>query len=136
MSDAAVKSIPVREKNPADFDDAETMTGGPSFNPLLEIFEDKTGVTVVAETPGVDADGLSVDLKDNALTIEGKVSPPDPGRRPLRSEYQVGDYYHKLNITGPIDREKIVAKIKDGVVVIHLPKPAPAEPRKIAVVRE
>jgi HSP20 family molecular chaperone IbpA len=137
MVDIDEKNIDVQEKNPANLDGADSLSGGPSFQPALDIWEDSNGITIEAEMPGVDADGLSIDLTNKTLTIQGKVIAPQAGtKRFLKREFEVGDFYHRITITGAIDQENIIAKIKDGVLVLFLPKPAPAETKKIKVVTE
>ena len=132
----ANQEINVQEKTPVDMGGAETTSGGPRFNPLVDIWENDQGLTVVADMPGVSADGLNVDLRDNVLTIYGKVLPDTTERRVLIREYEVGDFYRQFSLSEHIDQEKITAAMKDGVLTLTLPKQAPAQPRKINVISE
>jgi HSP20 family protein len=137
MADAnANQEINVQEKTPVDMGGAETTSGGPRFSPLVDIWENDNGLTVVADMPGVTADGLNVDLHENVLTISGKVLPEPTDRKWLVREYEVGDYYRQFSLSEHIDQERITAAIKDGVLTLTLPKQAPAQPRKINVVSE
>ena len=115
---------------------AETTSGGPRFSPLVDIWENDQGLTVVADMPGVTADGLNVDLRDNVLTILGKVLPEPTERKLLSREFEVGDFYRQFSLSEHIDQEKITAAMRDGVLTLTLPKQAPAQPRKITVVAE
>ncbi|MDR2199326.1 MAG: Hsp20/alpha crystallin family protein [Deltaproteobacteria bacterium] len=136
MPETDEKKLDAREKNPVDLGGAESLTGAPRFYPNMDIWENEQGITIEAEMPGVDASGLSVDLKDKTLTIQGQVAPASGKYKPLKAEYEVGDYYRQIAISDAIDHEKISAKIKDGVLYLFLPKQAPAQPRKIAVISE
>ncbi|MDR1656376.1 MAG: Hsp20/alpha crystallin family protein [Deltaproteobacteria bacterium] len=136
MTEVTSQEINVHEKTPVDMGGAETTSGGLRFSPLVDIWENEQGLTVVADMPGVTAEGLSVDLKDSVLTIFGKVVQEVPERRSLRREYEVGDYYRQFSLSEQINQEKITAAIKDGVLTVTLPKLAPAQPRKITVVSE
>jgi HSP20 family protein len=136
MTESNSQEINVREKQPLDTGGLESTSGEPRFSPMVDIWETDEGLTVVADMPGVAAEGLNVDLKDNVLTIFGKVSYDGKGKRYLIQEYEEGDYYRQFSLSELIDQEKITASIKDGVLTVKLPKQAPAQPRKITVVTE
>ena len=112
---------------------AEQTKARPVFVPAVDICESDTGLTVMADMPGVATDGLSVDLKDNTLTIRGEVKTVDEDRTILYREYNVGDYYRQFNLSSVIDQTKISAKLKDGVLILELPKVEKAKPRQIEV---
>ncbi|MDR2338901.1 MAG: Hsp20/alpha crystallin family protein [Deltaproteobacteria bacterium] len=131
-----MKKIDAQGKNQVDLGGAESLSGAPHFYPNMDIWENDQGITIEAEMPGVDAQGLSLDLKDKTLTIQGKVSPPPKEYKSLKAEYEIGDFYRQIAVSDAIDHDKITAKIKDGVLYLFLPKQAPAEPRKISVQTE
>lgn len=125
----AQEKVEVGAVNPA-----EPTFSDPIFAPLVDILESDTGLTLVADMPGVSADTLSVDLADRVLTIMGKVDRnPGDNLKILSSEYGVGDFYRQFTISEVIDQEKIAASLKNGVLTLELPKIAPAQPRKINV---
>jgi HSP20 family protein len=136
MTESNEQELNVREKQPLDTGGIESTSGEPRFNPAVDIFETEEGLTVIADMPGVSAEGLSVDLKDNVLTILGKVPVEEKGKRFLSQEYAIGDFYRQFSLSEHIDQEKITASIKDGVLTVKLPKQAPAQPRKITVSNE
>ena len=136
MTDSNSQEINVREKQLLDTGGIESTSGEPRFSPLVDIFETEEGLTVIADMQGVAVDGLSVDLKDNVLTIQGKVNVEDKGKRYLAKEYEGGDYYRQFSLSELIDQEKITGAIKDGVLSVKLPKQAQAQPRKITVSTE
>ena len=112
---------------------AEQTKSLPVFVPAVDICESDLGLTVMADMPGVTTEGLSVDVKDNTLTIRGEVKAEDQGRTMLHREYHVGDYYRQFNLSSVIDQNKISAKLKDGVLTLELPKVEKAQPRQIEV---
>ncbi|MDR3134797.1 MAG: Hsp20/alpha crystallin family protein [Deltaproteobacteria bacterium] len=136
MTETNSQEINVREKQPLDTGGIESTSGEPRFSPTVDIFETVDGLTVVADMPGVEATGLSVDLKDNVLTILGKVIFEKKGKKYLVQEYEIGDFYRQFSLSEVIDQEKITASIKDGVLTVKLPKQAPAQPKKITVITE
>jgi len=84
--------------------------------------------------PGVQPDGVDVDLEGDELSIEGRVSREDyEGLKPLYVEYGVGGYYRKFALGEMVDRAGIKAQLKNGVLVLKLPKAEAARPRRISV---
>jgi HSP20 family protein len=83
--------------------------------------------------PGVPADGVDIGLEGDTLTIRGTVPQQNGTGRVLLAEYSAGDYYRQFTVSNAIDREKIQASMKDGVLKLVLPKAGAALPKKIEV---
>ena len=112
----------------------EPTKAGPVFLPAVDIYESPECMTLVADMPGVNKQGLTIDLKEDTLTIRGSVASEEgEGLRLLYREYEEGDYYRQFSLSELIDQAGITATLKDGVLTLVLPKVAPAEPRKIEV---
>lgn len=113
---------------------AEQTVPGLIFTPDVDIFETEKVITLLADLPGVTADRLTIDLRDNILTITGD-QPPEggAGEEPLVTEYETGRFYRQFTLSEVIDQSKIDAQLKDGVLRLTLPKVEKATPRKIAI---
>lgn len=111
----------------------ESTKGLPTFIPQVDIYEDAKVITVMADMPGVDKEGVSIDLKEDQLTIYGKFNMAEGGETLLHKEYEVGNYFRHFTLSDVIDREKITAKMTDGVLTLTLPKGEKAVPRKIEI---
>ena len=112
----------------------ETTRPGSYFQPAVDIFETKDELMLVADMPGVPADGVDVDLEGDELSIEGRVRSGEyDGLKPLYVEYGVGGYYRRFTLGEMIDRDGIKAQMKNGVLVLKLPKAERARARRIAV---
>ena len=112
----------------------ETTRPGAFFQPAVDIFETPEELVVVADMPGVPSDGVKVDLDGDDLIIEGQVRTEEyEGLKPLHVEYGVGGYYRRFTLGEMIDREGIKAQLKNGVLVLKLPKAERARARRIAV---
>ena len=113
---------------------AEQTTPGVVFTPLVDIFETERTITLLADLPGVKADRLNIDLRDNVITIIGDISPEEgKDEEDLVVEYETGRYYRQFTLSEVIDQNKIDAKLADGVLRLTLPKVEKATPRKIAI---
>ena len=133
MTESQSKELKVREKQEVA-SPAEQTTPGLVFTPAVDIFETDKEITLMADMPGVKADDLTIDLRDNTLTLAGEVTPSDNAdQEEILVEYATGKYYRQFTIGELIDQEGIDAKLTDGVLRLSLPKVAKATPRKITV---
>ena len=127
------KELKVREKQ-ALAQPAEQTRPGLVFTPSVDIFETESEITLLADMPGVPPDNLSIDLRDNTLTLEGDIAPlGDQKEEMVYSEYSTGRYYRQFSLSEVIDQSKIEAQLQDGVLRLSLPKVEKATPRKITV---
>jgi HSP20 family molecular chaperone IbpA len=133
MADKQSKEIQVKDKQEVT-SPAEQTRPGLVFTPDVDIFETETAITLLADLPGVRPEDLSIDLRDNTLTISGDIFPVEVGdEEDILIEYETGKYYRQFTLSEVIAQEKIDAKITDGVLRLTLPKVAKAVPRKITV---
>ena len=112
---------------------AESTRNVPVFIPAVDIYETDHELTLMADMPGVPIENVDIDLEGEQLTIRGVMPESDGAGRVLLREYAVGDYYRQFTLSNDIDREKIQASMKDGVLKLVLPKAEAAKPRKIEV---
>ena len=104
------------------------------YIPSVDISEGKDETTVIADIPGVDESTVDIMLEKNILEIYGKVDPDIPeDMRLALSEYGIGDYHRRFALSDEIDRERIQATVKNGVLRLKLPKAEKAKTRKIEV---
>ena len=111
----------------------ELTLEGPYFSPAVDIYGTETELVLVADMPGVGADQIEIDLRDDILSILGKVSSEGAEEQILLTEYRTGNYFRTFRLTEDIDRSKITAAISDGVLKVTLPKSAKAIPRRIPI---
>lgn len=119
-----------KEEAPAK---GERVRPGRVFLPAVDIFETPQALVLVADMPGVSGDKVTLDLKENLLTLHGEVTPPSEKETMLVQEYAVGDYYREFQVGELIDKSKIEATVKNGVLTLTLPKAEKAKPRRIEV---
>jgi HSP20 family protein len=105
-----------------------------TFVPRVDIYETKDFIYLVADMPGVDEKSVDVELEKNILTITGSVNAEEAKDKTLiYSEYEIGDYERTFTLSDEIDREKIFATVKNGVLRLELPKAEKVKPKKITI---
>ena len=133
MSATDTKELKVKEKQEVT-SPAEQTKPGLVFTPSVAIFENDKELVLLADMPGVQANALNIDLRDNTLTLDGEVEPLEAeGEEDVLIEYEVGKYYRQFSLSEMINQEKIDAQLKDGVLRLTLPKVEKAAPRSITV---
>ena len=98
--------------------------------PAVDVIRDDGRITLLADMPGVDETTLSVDLKSDVLTLSGK-SPVEEG--PSYSEFGPVEYRRSFKLGEQIDRERIRATMKNGVLRVEMSLHPQNQPRKIEV---
>ncbi len=133
MTDTQSKELKVREKQEVT-SPAEQTTPGLVFTPAVDIFETENKITLLADMPGVRADALTIDLRDNTLTLSADIAPLDnTDEDEILVEYETGRYYRQFTLGELIDQKNIDANLNDGVLRLSLPKVEKATPKKITV---
>jgi HSP20 family protein len=133
MTDSNAKEIQVKPKHEVTSKTEQTRPGI-VFTPSVDIFETERELTVLADLPGVTPKNLTIDLRENTLTLTGQVEPFEKTHeQDILVEYEVGKYYRQFSLSNVIDQSKIDAKLTDGVLRLTLQKVEEAKPRKIEV---
>ncbi len=102
--------------------------------PLIDIHEGPEGLTLEADLPGATEDNVSIQLEHNVLSLHAKVSIPVPeGARVLHEEYRLVDYYRSFILSDEVERGKITAELRNGVLRLTLPKAERAKTRRIEI---
>jgi HSP20 family protein len=111
----------------------QTRTGA-VYSPAVDIFENDSSITLLADMPGVKASDLEIDLRENVLTLTGRVAPTAaPKQANVLREYRPGMFFRQFTLAETIDQPKIDAQLTDGVLRLELPKVEKARPRQITV---
>jgi HSP20 family protein len=112
----------------------EQTRPGPVYTPATDIFENDSAITVLSDMPGVTAPDLKIDLRENTLTLTGRVTVPDRAKESdVLREYHAGTFFRQFMLSEAIDQANIDAKLADGVLRLELPKVERAKPRQITV---
>ncbi|MBW2423513.1 MAG: Hsp20/alpha crystallin family protein [Deltaproteobacteria bacterium] len=112
----------------------EATRPGWVFRPDVDILEQQNGFVVFADLPGVDENTIDVHVEKGTLRLDAQLATlPGSDWRPLHTEYRFGSYHREFRISEDIDSTGVTAKMKNGVLELHLPKSERHKPRTIPV---
>ena len=104
------------------------------YVPRADIYETKDAVVLITDMAGVDEKSIDITLEKNILTITGVVEPLSFKDYSLAyTEYDTGDYQRAFTLSSEVDRDKIEARVKNGVLRVILHKAEQVKARKIAI---
>lgn len=131
------KEYPTVEKKKITPDRCVVTGKGDWFFPLSDIYETPDNFMIVIDMPGVATENVTIDMRNNELIINGEVSQESyTDEKVIYSEYNIGHYHRHFVLSDAINREKIEAKMADGVLNLVLPKAESVKPRRIEVKAE
>ncbi len=103
--------------------------------PKIDIKDQKDAIVVNAELPGMNAEDVDIEISDGVMTISGE--------RKTEKEEQDAGYYHKESHTGFFSRSftlpaevkegQAQAEMKNGILVVTVPKIEPKKATKIKI---
>jgi HSP20 family protein len=104
------------------------------IRPPVDIWEDKDGITLCADMPGVSKDRLNLRVDGNNLIVEGQLQLElAQNAEALYADIRSSLYRRSFALSGELETGKIEASLKDGVLTVRIPKRAELRPRKIEV---
>ncbi len=115
-----------------DFEDEVSMS---TWRPVVDIFDTDNAIVIKAELPGIKKNDVSVDVKDNVLTIKGERSLTKEIKEEnyYRKERSFGKFQRSFTLPEAIDPAGIKANFKNGVLEIEVPKAEEKKPKQISI---
>ena len=102
--------------------------------PRVDVLEDDTGITLLADMPGVSKDSLEIKVEGDSLSIEGAVTAATPqAMEASYAELRVPRYRRSFTLSRELDIARVDAQLRDGVLTLRIPKQEQAQPRRISV---
>jgi HSP20 family protein len=95
-----------------------------AFRPNLNVASDDKQYTISLEAPGLVQDDIKLELKGQALFIQGekRLEKEDKDQHYYRIERSYGQFQRTLDLPDDVVLDKIVASMKNGVLTIVLPR--------------
>ncbi len=141
------RDVARREWNPFDglqreverlFDDFSRGYATPrtqDLTPSIDVTETDKEVEITAELPGLEEKDVQVNVADNLLTIRGekKAEREDKNKDYHVVERSYGSFSRTLELPESVDADAIQATMSKGVLKVVVPKPAPAQVKKVSI---
>ena len=112
------------------FDNGYTQRAN-STAPSINVAEDEKAYSVEVAAPGMTKDDFNIHIDDNGdlvINMEKKQEDEEKkGKKYLRREFSYAKYEQTLVLPDDVDKSKIAAEVKHGVLCIELPKVTPTE---------
>ncbi len=103
-----------------------------AFNDLLsrtktDLIDNPDSYELHMDVPGIPKDKLSINVTEDGVEISGKAetSKEDEKRNYLFRERQYSEVYRKVDLSDEIVPERTEAHVKDGVLIVRMPKKQP-----------
>lgn len=99
------------------------------FMPRVDLHEGKDAYEVSAELPGVKPADVEVTVTRDGLTIKGekKTETERTDKHSTYSERVYGSFMRTIPFSSEVDRERVEASFKDGLLKVHIPKSTTAK---------
>lgn len=117
-----------------DFFDNNWMTRTNSTAPAINVLENEHSYDIEVAAPGMTKDDFKVSLDndgDLVINLEKKVENNNEDKKHghyIRREFSYSKFQQTMLLPDDADREKIGAKVENGVLKINVPKVVKAEP--------
>jgi len=106
-----------------------------AWTPSVDLYDAGDALILRAELPGCAKEDLSIELKEQTLTLQGERQPTSTGGQEQyhRRECACGPFKRAFFLPTSVDQERLAASFKDGILELRLPKSEAAKPKRIAI---
>lgn len=104
--------------------------------PAINVWtNNEKGILVTAELPGVNSEHINISVTADTLTLSGSIPQyqlPDSSQF-HRRERQSGEFNRTFQLPYSINSDQVRAEMKNGVLLVNLPRAEAEKPRQITV---
>ena len=115
-----------------DFLNTDFMPRAKSTAPAVNVKESEKAYTMELAAPGIKKEYCRVGINEEGnltIAIENKVEhkQEDKHHHYLRREFSYSNYEQAYTLPDDVERDKISAKVEDGILTVTMPKLAKAQ---------
>jgi len=115
-----------------DFLNTDFMPRANSTAPAVNVKEDEKAYTMELAAPGIKKEYCRVSINDEGnltIVIENKAEHKheDKHHHYLRREFSYSNYEQNYMLPDDVERDKISAKVEDGILTVTMPKTEPKQ---------
>ncbi len=103
------------------------------WSPAVDISETEDAYLLSMDVPGINREAIEVSVDGAVLTVKGQREIDHGEHRLALNERWQGEFVRRFSLPDTVNQEQIAAKIDNGVLALHIPKLAAAEPRRISI---
>jgi HSP20 family protein len=120
-----------------DFFDTDFMPKANATAPAINVIESDKEYRVELAAPGTKKEDFDVHINNDgelSIKMESKTDTKDEDKKShyLRREFSYSKYEQTLILPDDVVKDKITAKMENGVLTVVLPKEEPKQPAKVA----
>lgn len=104
----------------------------PAWVPPVDAWESDNDFHLVFDLPGVKKEEIEIEVEGDQLTIKGARQLDDQVQY-IRRERVAGEFYRSFTLETPVEKDRIRAIYKNGVLEVVLPKKEEVKPRQIQI---
>lgn len=106
-----------------------------TWTPPVDIYDSGEGLVIEVDVPGVPRDQIQISVEDHVLRLQGERGARTEVKEDQyhRRERPYGRFARSFTLPANLDSEEISAAVRDGVLVITVPRKAQSKPRQIQV---
>jgi len=102
--------------------------------PRTNLYDTGNELEVRAELPGLGKEDIDIKIQGNYLEISGSRKADTPeGYKAHRVERAAHSFTRSFTLPSEVDADKAKATLKNGVLVLTLPKAEAAKPRQVTI---
>ena len=104
------------------------------YSLAVDVRSDDEAYTIKALVPGLEADDLNIEVLKNTISLRGEFPNGDEeDAKYLTSELPVGRFSRTITLPVEVDSSKAEANMKNGVLMLHVPKAEEHLPKAIKI---
>jgi HSP20 family protein len=109
----------------------EGAGGAQRWAPRVDMWQENDQIVVRADVPGVEPEDLEVYCTDDSLILRGECRTSDEGEEHgyHRRERRYGRFERVLPLPAEVDRQKVQASFRNGVLEVRMPAPENSQQR-------
>jgi HSP20 family protein len=105
--------------------------------PSINLYQNADEVVVTALVPGYDAESIEMNVVDNRFLLKGNPKKEtNEGYTLVREEINTSEFMRSFDLPFKINSDRVEANLKNGVLVVKLPKAEEEKAKKINVKSE
>ena len=103
--------------------------------PMVDMYQTEDEIVVKATLPGLEPEDLDIQITGDLLTLRGEIKheAEKEGARYHLREHHYQSFSRSLTLPAAVEADKSSAEMKNGILILTLPKAEEAKPKVISV---